>query len=92
MKTTVKKETIPDPDMTIGGGDKSVGLSTTPFFDEPEVTEGGEGKEEIKFVKANVGEILMDRKKSASFAKFMQVYNEHANNLRKGSVGEEFEL
>ena len=30
----------------------------------------------IKFVKANVGEIMMDRQKSASFAKFMKVYNE----------------
>ena len=41
-----------------------------------------EKKEGIKFVKANVGEIMANREKSASFAKFMKVYNEHAETLK----------
>ena len=56
LKTAAKPRDSQDSDMTIGCN-KTIGQTSTPFFDEPEVT----GTEEIKIVKANVGDIMMDR-------------------------------
>ena len=74
----MKKLNEEECDVSLGGKN---GPQATPFMDnskDGDETAGGksmEGKSEIKFVKANVGKIMNDKKTSAQFAKFIETFN-----------------